>query len=644
MSKQLLTTLAAAAVAASTVALATPVVAADWTHADVITTTADTAVNPGRNFEVVGYGDGFAAAVWFDTGPAGRRVMAARFKPNANNGEWDLPVAISTFGHSAYDPTIEVNGNGDLVAAWTENHDGVEELYAAVQPVDGVWSPARNLTPGATNVVPGIDVGIADDRTVYAAAEYTDADDATFGLRVVEWAYPALPEEPLLVVADGGEPALDVSGAGEVVLAFTDGGADQYAYTRHSPGGTWKAAVPLGSATQETAAATINDDGEAAVAYVSLGSANATVQLVAPAGGKKGTAKVLASGVSGTSPVIDIDGTGRLLAAWADVTGSAAIIHASSLFGGAWTTTSSPAVGGTVGNLDAGIAESGAQAVGYTASSRQVVLHRPRSGVDFTPWVSADGYAARGSVATDLRGNVVALGALLGPDSTLRARYLDTVGPTVTATGWSGSVLTTEVLRSPGISFETAGGDWLSGLSSVDVLARVAPWNAAGYGPRTTLADDRPAGATQVDLPAGASYCLAVRGTDGVGNNGEISKEVCFTTPLDDRAFTATGWTLVDGPAPYQGTLTTTKTKGRALVRTGVRARHLALLVTKVVDGGKVQVKLGDEVLGNYSLEGTGSKQLIDVATFDEVRTGTLRITVISEGKPVRIDGVVIAK
>lgn len=83
------------------------------------------------------------------------------------------------------------------------------------------------------------------------------------------------------------------------------------------------------------------------------------------------------------------------------------------------------------------------------------------------------------------------------------------------------------------------------------------------------------------------------------------------------------------------------------LVLSGVRARHLSLLVTRAPGAGKVLVSLARETLGTYRLDSSTvkKKSLVSVKTFPALRTGTLRIRVVSpSGKPVRIDGVVVSR
>ena len=81
------------------------------------------------------------------------------------------------------------------------------------------------------------------------------------------------------------------------------------------------------------------------------------------------------------------------------------------------------------------------------------------------------------------------------------------------------------------------------------------------------------------------------------------------------------------------------------LTRTSIKAKRLVLVVQKVANGGTVKVTFAGDSLGSFSLQDTGKKKQISLATFPSVESGTLTIKVTSAtGKPVNIDGLVVAK
>ena len=134
-----------------------------------------------------------------------------------------------------------------------------------------------------------------------------------------------------------------------------------------------------------------------------------------------------------------------------------------------------------------------------------------------------------------------------------------------------------------------------------------------------------------------------MRSQDGAGNFANSAAR-CSTVPLDDRKLAGEGWTRAEGDGHFLDTVTRTSTQGKTLVRKGVQAKRLALVVQRTLKSGTVRVSFAGEVLGTFSLKGFGKRRVINLATFPEVRTGKVKITVTSKDKPVNIDGLVVAK
>lgn len=146
----------------------------------------------------------------------------------------------------------------------------------------------------------------------------------------------------------------------------------------------------------------------------------------------------------------------------------------------------------------------------------------------------------------------------------------------------------------------------------------------------------------------GRTYCLCARSRDTLANLGTWSTPRCTATPVDDRTLTRHDtWTRQTGKGHYLHTYTRSRRHGATLTLSGVRAKHLALLVTRVPGGGKVAVSLAGTTLGTYRLASpsVAKKQLIPVKKFPSIRKGTLRIRIVSPtGKPVQIDGVLASR
>jgi hypothetical protein len=91
----------------------------------------------------------------------------------------------------------------------------------------------------------------------------------------------------------------------------------------------------------------------------------------------------------------------------------------------------------------------------------------------------------------------------------------------------------------------------------------------------------------------------------------------------------------------YLGSYLVSRSRGDSLsVR--VSAKRLVLVATKCSGCGAVQVYLRGRRLRRIDLDASATRKarLIRVATFTRVRTGKVRIKVVSEGRPVRVEGV----
>ena len=146
----------------------------------------------------------------------------------------------------------------------------------------------------------------------------------------------------------------------------------------------------------------------------------------------------------------------------------------------------------------------------------------------------------------------------------------------------------------------------------------------------------------------GQTVCLRVRGSDAGGNVSAWSVPRCASVAVNDKTLRqkklsgrAVWKTAKKVTGAYSKDLTTTTRKGATLTLP-VAARRVALLVSTGRGHGSVSVSLGKNRLGTFSLASKkGATQVVvPVAVFSGVREGKLKITVTTNGKPVRIDGV----
>jgi len=139
----------------------------------------------------------------------------------------------------------------------------------------------------------------------------------------------------------------------------------------------------------------------------------------------------------------------------------------------------------------------------------------------------------------------------------------------------------------------------------------------------------------------GRTYCFQVRARDALGNVSAFTTSRCSAVPLDDRALSGTGWSRLTSSGFFLGTYSRSLTKGATLSLGTVKTRQIALLAYRCPGCGKVNVYLGSTLVKTVDLNSTTTRKLnvISLASYTSLRTGTVRIVVVSSGKPVLIDG-----
>lgn len=122
-----------------------------------------------------------------------------------------------------------------------------------------------------------------------------------------------------------------------------------------------------------------------------------------------------------------------------------------------------------------------------------------------------------------------------------------------------------------------------------------------------------------------------------------------FQVPVDDRALAATWqWTRTTMKKHFKNTVSITRAKGATLTtKSPQRFRRVVLVADKGRGFGTVRVLLGNRVLGEVNLHAKRLRQraVIPVKTFTgKIRSGKLRVVVVSSGRTVRIDGLGVAR
>jgi acid phosphatase type 7 len=152
---------------------------------------------------------------------------------------------------------------------------------------------------------------------------------------------------------------------------------------------------------------------------------------------------------------------------------------------------------------------------------------------------------------------------------------------------------------------------------------------------------DDPAGAATFPGEPGSTYCFRATATDVAGNISSPSPEECTSILLDNLAFRRFGgWRIRQGNAFYLKTYSQTRNYGATLRLKVVSAKRLAIVATTCPQCGAISVFLEGELLRSINLRAhdTYKRRLIPVGSFKQVRTGELRVKVMSSGRLVRID------
>jgi hypothetical protein len=253
-------------------------------------------------------------------------------------------------------------------------------------------------------------------------------------------------------------------------------------------------------------------------------------------------------------------------------------------------------------------------------------------GVKFSGWSSPETY--------DPCGGVWDCAFPMDASTTITARFdeaIPPIAPTIT--------ISPDVLWQTGTSFTVAWSatDVGSGVATYDVAYRgnpfPIPWKTGTTATSGTLSS----------AMLGYNYCFNARARDKVDNVSDYGFYQCTVIPADDTAIPADGsWTRRSGRTGYfLGTSTETSTAGATLTTEPVGGYRLALLVTKCPTCGRIRVLWRSNTSGSFvaltdvDLYATTTrlKQVVQVASWDTLNVGQLRIVVLTSGKPVIIDG-----
>jgi hypothetical protein len=190
-------------------------------------------------------------------------------------------------------------------------------------------------------------------------------------------------------------------------------------------------------------------------------------------------------------------------------------------------------------------------------------------------------------------------------------------------------------------SISWSGGDGASGTAGYDVQYRSAGYDGV-FGPPVLWQSATTATSASFTGSPGSTYCFSTRALDAVGNLSPWSAESCTALPLTNTSLThSTGWSKRTGSGYYLKSYSVSSRQGASLTRRGVLTRRIAVVVTKCPTCGTLGVYWNGTLLKKLSLaaSATRKKQLITVAGWASRRGGTVKLVVLSSGRPVLVEG-----
>ncbi len=601
--------------------------------------------------QVVMSENGSGLATWLRD-VSGKDVVQASY---FSHGSWSAPATVSPNNAEVANPSAAINDQGIAVAGWQQKDDNDHYQVRINRFISGGFGASKQISYGNTYTATGpMDVAVDGNGRFWAAYQVTDNgalnrvrvvnDDTAGGLGDL---YGNLGDDSSFA------PDLAVNAEGDALLAyFNAGDGSSTIDVRRFDSATklWTATKPVSTTGQykieaETA---LNDGGVATVGYVKKDlddDFRSSVVRVKSDGSMTGSTFVSPAGVTTDHISLDQNDSGAAVLAWNQA--STEVGYRTRAYDTAGWAAGSAVSAALTGAAfpKAAISDTGAYVLGWVNAGD---LHSAYRGVPAVlPFVKYNSSAiefdaTETSAGIDNQGNAVVGGVYGLPDPTqgaLHVKFVDGAGPTSSITG-----VTTNTLKKQ-LKLTWSAQDRFSDVTLYDVKVKTTKWNSTS-GENTSLLTGTAETSYDFATTPGRTYCFEVRARDTHANYGAFTAPKCTTTPVDDGVLTAAGgFTRVESSSHYNGTYSKATAKGASLKLTQVKAKRLALVVSKVASGGKVEVYFQGKKLGSYSLKGSSYQQVVPVKTFGSVEGGTVVIKVISEtGELVRIDGLIAAK
>ncbi|WP_310963012.1 fibronectin type III domain-containing protein [Nocardioides terrisoli] len=191
------------------------------------------------------------------------------------------------------------------------------------------------------------------------------------------------------------------------------------------------------------------------------------------------------------------------------------------------------------------------------------------------------------------------------------------------------------------------GSDAGSGVASYQLRQHSAT-PTGGFGAWTIPSAWRHLTATSVTaagLTRGREYCYSVRATDASGNTSSWTPPRCVIRALDDRALVRSAhWKHPSNAHWWNHTATTSKTRHASLTLAHAQVSRLGVLVSRCPTCGKLGVYVGTHQIGVVNLKGPRANQRIVMLPRFALRSGTVKLIVLTSRKSVIVDGLFAAR
>jgi hypothetical protein len=184
------------------------------------------------------------------------------------------------------------------------------------------------------------------------------------------------------------------------------------------------------------------------------------------------------------------------------------------------------------------------------------------------------------------------------------------------------------------------GTDAVSGIAEYGVRWQKAPYNA-NFGAWSTPVVSAASATSRSfgSLARGATYCYGVDATDHAGNVSPWTAGRCTAIPLDDRDLArSAGWTPLKPSGYYSGTALSSTKLGSTLSVVGAKVKRIAVVAKKCPTCGIVGVYVGSKLISKVNLKAGATSRAVIVLPSFALRTGTVKLKVLSSGKLVQID------